>query len=1407
MTDFRALIISAGTQQQLSATDGLLVGTGIDATSSGPLSIGLTNAIAITLQKNTTLAAGRSLFIPTDGRIDTSAAGTLSIGTSTATSIAIGQSSVTTLNLLGQTVNIGAASGLVNILGDMNVAGDVTTVGNTVFESDAVFQGNVTFGAPLVNDAVADAGTTDGELFYTSTAGDYVGNQVRMVSGAAATATALITANDGTKLTVGGLTGILPGDTFDILGPDTVSFDQDTRVVTNMTFDGSHLPTGLATSAGTLSDAANVEFVLNQIGGAAQGGEHAIQLANATGGFAGEAGKFAYDLANSALTAEGTAVFNDANSSSGDFKVKGQTDDNTLFVDASADSVGVGTATPNEKLTVEGTLSLDERDGLPSFTDGYGKLVIADSALAASIDGSAGTSASDNRPYFVDGAGQAYNLTQDRFNTLASGATVTLDLNPALPIYNTVTLGENTTIACVNIGAGRGATLRITSAAQRTITLNASWKLLGSELSNTVTLPAGATGILAVVAYGTSDADIVASWSYDDQAVALSGSGVDNQIAVWSGTYTQDGSTSFTWDGSEFKADGSAVFNESGADKDFRVEGASSTHMLFVDASTNRVGINEAIPQATLDVEGSLRTENGAVNLLANAASKFSTSSGALTIDAAGALDLDGASVTIDSNTTSIGMTAANGMSLIATTGTMALDAMDGALTLEGHASASLTSGNGAVSVTASTSVAITSQNASDITLTSAKDFTATVAGAASLTTSGGDISLVADSADAGKGSILLRADEVTADAIKLESAGGALVVAPAGMEIDTGAAAETVAVLTLDNSVGDTAIFIDDSAPAAGTGAAGDLAQDATAGVLYSKEAAGASWTGSSPSSAGWERLVSEQYAEGFFLGGSESKIHMVQEGGQWATLQDAVDAAADGDTILVGPKATSWGAVAFPGGKRLSVIGMANGPEQKDVIVGKLSFAPTADPDPNKNTLYLANLFINESAAAGEALIDFAGTQAGRVRLSHMYLNKSSGDGDGIVVQNSDAGSSFYIDDSIVDSQDFQGVGIKHVAGYTDLRNRVWVRRWANAMTCAAGDLAVDNCRFEGNIAGSYIDVTGGTLSMGYSYIANANAAATGLSVSAGARAAVSATSFNVAAGSGKAVTGAGIYLYGDVSYGLDSLNNLTVDVAISSPLIRSGGAFKDNLAMDGDGTQHKITGLAECTDPFDAANKAYVDEQITNIDAERLEIDSVANEDLAAGAVVVAQWSVVSGGDALAGTNDTTIAYTCDDGAFVGQSITMKSGAGNGENRTIIGSASNLLTLSSPISGLLPGDKFDIAGEARVRKASAASGSTRVNPLGTVKEAKSAGQPVRVLVGGSVSVPSSQWIGAPAQADIGKRVWVNASSTNTNFGKITLTPPANVGEILQRVGVLATFDGSTPKVLLQISDPIQL
>ena len=66
--------------------------------------------------------------------------------------------------------------------------------------------------------------------------------------------------------------------------------------------------------------------------------------------------------------------------------------------------------------------------------------------------------------------------------------------------------------------------------------------------------------------------------------------------------------TSFAGSGANltgvFDPDGAVTINESGAAVDFRVETDSNANMLFVDGSTNRIGIGTATPQDSLHLAG-----------------------------------------------------------------------------------------------------------------------------------------------------------------------------------------------------------------------------------------------------------------------------------------------------------------------------------------------------------------------------------------------------------------------------------------------------------------------------------------------------------------------------------------------------------------------------------------------------------------------------------------------------------------------------------------------------------------------------------------------------------------------------------------------------------------------------------
>lgn len=95
---------------------------------------------------------------------------------------------------------------------------------------------------------------------------------------------------------------------------------------------------------------------------------------------------------------------------------------------------------------------------------------------------------------------------------------------------------------------------------------------------------------------------------------------VANEHIDWTST-TSNFSTSGT-----LGVDNAAIFNESGADVDFRIEGDTEANLFFVNAGTDRVGIGTASPVCELDVNGGF-----AVNIV-NKAGNYTASSSDHTI-------------------------------------------------------------------------------------------------------------------------------------------------------------------------------------------------------------------------------------------------------------------------------------------------------------------------------------------------------------------------------------------------------------------------------------------------------------------------------------------------------------------------------------------------------------------------------------------------------------------------------------------------------------------------------------------------------------------------------------------------------------------------------------------------------
>lgn len=110
-----------------------------------------------------------------------------------------------------------------------------------------------------------------------------------------------------------------------------------------------------------------------------------LKTPTATGTITALDGIYLEDM-NTAITSfairtnAGNIVFNEGGDANTDVRIEGDTDANLLFTDASADKVGIGTATPSEKLSVSGDVGITGSHVIPAIStpstpsSGYMKL-------------------------------------------------------------------------------------------------------------------------------------------------------------------------------------------------------------------------------------------------------------------------------------------------------------------------------------------------------------------------------------------------------------------------------------------------------------------------------------------------------------------------------------------------------------------------------------------------------------------------------------------------------------------------------------------------------------------------------------------------------------------------------------------------------------------------------------------------------------------------------------------------------------------------------------------------------------------------------------------------------------------------------------------------------------------------
>ena len=263
----------------------------------------------------------------------------------------------------------------------------------------------------------------------------------------------------------------------------------------------------------------------------------------------------------------------------------------TIQIDGSTPKLTIGNATAEDALILFDGNAQDFHIGLDDTADdlviGVGSALGTTTALA--IDENAGSTFSGTVTVGVDDTGKdvkffgasagSYALWDESANLLdLRGATA------AGPGNLKLTTGELTVVDADVLGKIEFQA-PLESSGTDAILVGAS---IWAEADDT--FAAGVNNTDLVFALGKSEAAAEKFRFTADNEIGIAGAnyGTDGQVLTSGGA-----GAAVAWeDASSFDPDGAQVFNESGANVDFRVESDSETHMLTVDGGNNVVGIS-----------------------------------------------------------------------------------------------------------------------------------------------------------------------------------------------------------------------------------------------------------------------------------------------------------------------------------------------------------------------------------------------------------------------------------------------------------------------------------------------------------------------------------------------------------------------------------------------------------------------------------------------------------------------------------------------------------------------------------------------------------------------------------------------------------------------------------------------
>ena len=171
--------------------------------------------------------------------------------------------------------------------------------------------------------------------------------------------------------------------------------------------------------------------------------------------------------------------------------------------------------------------------------------------------------------------------------------------------------------------AGATVTLRLTNTNAGFFDQGAYFQGIVNRGINEMSGALGANGSEYIRLRGVDDGGVVGVGIFNTNPsynLDVTGTFRATSTSLIGGTLGVTGATTLS---APLTVNSSAVFNEGSTDSDFRVESDGNANMVFVDASTDRVGIGTNAPTRTLEVNGTVNatgdiTENG-LNVLTSA--------------------------------------------------------------------------------------------------------------------------------------------------------------------------------------------------------------------------------------------------------------------------------------------------------------------------------------------------------------------------------------------------------------------------------------------------------------------------------------------------------------------------------------------------------------------------------------------------------------------------------------------------------------------------------------------------------------------------------------------------------------------------------------------------------------------